>query len=134
MAKIFLGKVVRLEPKKNGAYIRPSWGEGKGADEDLFVSFKESPKLEEGLNVSFELGRETKTGRWCCQKVSLILENADINRPDFLPSARYLDLMRQTWKRTHNKDEVLAIEKEFFNDAKSEVNTTLTELGVNINL
>ena len=135
MAKRFLGTVLRLEPKRNGAYIRPIWGNEQGT-EDLFVSFKESPKLEIGLNVSFELGHETKTGRWCCQKISLILDGVCTERPDFLPSALYLDLMRIEWKHSHDKDAVLALEQEYFNslDAKHNINSSLSDLGINVKL
>lgn len=135
MAKRFLGTVVKLEPKRNGAYIRPTWGDKEGK-ENLFVSFKESPRLEEGINVSFELGHEEKTGRWCCQRASLILDDACVERPEFLPNALYLDLMRIEWKHSHDKDNVLALEKEYFNnvDAKHDINNTLNNLGINVKL
>lgn len=136
MRQRFLGKVVRLDHKNNGAIIRPAYADEKDDTEDLFCSFKESCRLVVNMNVSFEIDHEEKSGRYAAFKVSHVLKGTLTERPSWLPSATYLDLMRSAWNRTHDKEEVESLEKEYKQsvNTNADINTSLANAGLSIRL
>lgn len=111
----FAGRVVKVFKSLNikGAKIRPLWADENDDTDDVFCHFTEAPFLTEGMNVSFRLDKEPQTGRWAAFEVSHIIKDASISRPAWYPSPVCLDLMRNTWKRTKDRSQVVLTEIEF---------------------
>lgn len=111
----FAGKIVCVLKSLNikGAKIRPLWADENDDSDDIFCHFTEAPYLKEGMTVSFRLDQEPQTGRWAAFEVSHIIKDALVTRPDWYPSPVCLDLMRNTWKRTKDRSEVVRTEIEF---------------------
>ena len=111
----FAGTIVAVIKQKdvNGAKIRPLWADENDESDDVFCHFSEAPYLKEGMTVSFRLDHELKSARWAAFEVSHIIKDALITRPEWYPSPVCLDLMRNAWKATKDREKVIAIEIDY---------------------